>query len=357
MISASRVPTYLACQAAAVLPQSDYRTVYADQGQDFHGDMEAAADIGDGLPAKVAALTAGASLTSECAFAYDVASDTARELGHVQRKYAGLTPYEIPGTLDLLARGDRMLVVDYKGHEKVDDAATNTQLATYALMVARTYGVFEVDVAIYYRSTGWLDTATLGPLELDAHAARLRQLQIDVARAAADPKPVIGRQCRYCNAFNACPAQADLRVDVDRSLPMRVEASLPYHDDGTAADAFDLLSRVELLAKRMRAALYARAAEKPIPLNDGRVLGPVEKMSATEIDVQRGYQVLLDKYGPQIASECLTQKLTQAGIDRALKKHGHDKRAAMKALADAGAAKRETRTTIEPHEPQTGAGQ
>lgn len=351
MISASRVPTYLACPAAAVLPHAPYNTAHAEAGIEHHTEMEAAADTGgDGLPDRVRVFIGDGAMSTECAFAYDVASDTARELGHVQRKYVGLTPYEIPGQVDLLARGTRTRIVDHKGHERVEPAATNTQLATYALMVARTYGLDEVDVAIAYKD-GWLDTATLGPLELDAHAVRLRQLQIDVARAVRDPQPRIGRQCRYCEAFMSCPAQADLRRETDTVLPMRIEASLPFHDDREAADAFDLLDRIKLLEQRIRSALYARAGERPIPLNDGRVLGPVEKLSNTEIDLDKAHHVLVARFGPQIANECVTKKMTQAGIERALKKHGHDrmKREVMKQIADAGGAKRETRTVIEPH--------
>jgi hypothetical protein len=352
MISASRVPTYLACPAAAVLPHAPYNTEHAEAGTDFHAEMETAGDLGSGLPEKVQRFIAGRSITTEAAYAYDVSSDTARELGHVQRKYVGLTPFEIPGTADLVAAdADSLSVLDYKGHELVEPAATNTQLATYALMAARAMGREHVDVGIYYRSTGWLDTATLGPMELDAHAARLRQLQIDVAREAADPKPRTGRQCRYCPAFLACPAQADLRAAADASLPMRVESMLPFHDDREAADAWDLLGRIELLTKRLRAGLMARAGERPIPLNDGRVLGPVEKLSPTEIDIDKAHRVLLERFGPAIANDAVTRKMTQAGIERALEKAGHKgmKREVMKAITDAGAARRETRVVVEPH--------
>ncbi len=128
--------------------------------------------------------------------------------------------------------------------------------------------------------------------------------------------------------------------------------SLPFKDDKQAADAFDLLGRIEMLTKRIRGALYARAAERPIALNDGRVFGPVEKLSATEIDIDKAHRLLLDKFGPQIANDCVTKTMSQAGIERALKKHGHAGlvKDVKRALADSGAAKRETKTSIEVHD-------
>jgi hypothetical protein len=60
------------------------------------------AAFGELHPAVVALMVEGDRLTTEPAFAYDCATDTARELGHVDRRYRDLAPYEIPGTMDLL---------------------------------------------------------------------------------------------------------------------------------------------------------------------------------------------------------------------------------------------------------------
>ena len=320
MISASAIPRLLACPASHRLPHHDYRTTHATAGQDRHAEAEAAADTGGELhPVVQSLMVEGDQLATECAFAYDCATDSARELGHVDRRYVDLAPYELPGTMDLLIRGEgRAVVVDYKSFAEVDPAERNTQLATYALMVARCYGLDEVTVAIIYLVGGRRPSiATLTALDLDAHAARLKRLHVDVARPS---QPVSGPHCKYCPAFLSCPVQHALTIDVGETLPMRIEAQMPFGDDQSAAEAFDLLTRLGTLQARIRAALYARAAERPIPLGNGMVLGQYEKLGPTVIDADIAYEVIRAGAGQEVADKAVTRKATQAGIERAVGK-------------------------------------
>ncbi len=323
--------------------------------------MESAADVGDDekLPLEVQALIREGDLrATECAFAYDASDGTARKLGHIARRdYQELRPFEIPGTIDLLIRGNgRIVVVDYKGYEEVTDAESNAQTATYALMVARTYGYDEVTVAIVYLGGPRRPSiAVLGAFDLDAHAERLRQLQLDVARA--DAPIVSGPHCKYCNAFLACPLQRKLADDAGSGIvPMQVESMIPFESDEDAADAYDLFERIKMLSARLAAALHARASERQFRLHDGRVFGPHEKRGTLKIDADKAYEAIRAKYGQKIADASVQRKVAQKWIEDALAgavpspKKAKD--ALIKELEAAGGASREAKTVVEVYEPQ-----
>lgn len=366
-LSASAVPRALACPASLVLPQEDYRTEHAEAGSERHAEMEDAADRGahDELPEVVRSLLKPGDLTaSEVSFAYDVATDTARELGHVRgRAYVGLAPYEITGTIDLLIVGNgRVVVVDYKGFEEVTHAEDNAQLATYALMVARTYGYREVTVVVVYLVANRKPTiATLAALDLDIHAARLRDLQITVAAAAKDPDTyaTVGKQCKYCPAFLACPKQRQLQSEVQQGLvPMRVEAMLPLADDDKANDAYELLATLKMMTQRLSAALYARANERPIPLRNGKLFGPRVVNGNEKLDADKTYEIIRAKYGQAIADTAVERKASKTKIKEALGfavgkgKVAAAEREVLAQLKERGGIERGTKTVVEEYEAQ-----
>lgn len=359
--SASSIPRLLQCATSAVLPQHDHSTAATEAGRDYHAEQEAAIDVGDedAIHQFVQSLVReGDETFTELAFAYNPETDTARELGRISRdEYAKLVrDDELPGKSDLIIKGNgRVIVVDYKGLGAVDDADRNAQTATYALMVARAWGFDEVDVAIVYRAA-WRrpSYATLNALDLAAHGDRLRRLRNDIEAARVTPQLFLndGSHCRYCPSFlTGCP-----RVE---SLQRRVanqDAPVPFADDDEAARALDLLSRIKMLAGRIEGALKARAAERPIPLPDGRVFGPHEKLGNRVIDGDAAYEVLREKYGQEVADKAVTRKATQKGIEEALKKAGVKgatgvKDRLVKQLEADGKVKRETKTEIEVHEP------
>lgn len=360
--SASAIPRLLECPTSAVLPQHDYRTANADAGIEHHADVEAAIDVGDedGIPPEVLALIRdGDETITEMAFAWNPDADTARELGRISRdEYPRLTkPGELPGKPDLVIRGNgRVVVVDHKGHEKVDDADRNTQVATYALMVARAYGHDEVEIVIRYRATYRKPSyATLNTLDLAAHAERLLMLRKDIKEAHVTPQLFLndGPRCRYCPSFlSGCPRQ--------ESLARRVASGqldyVPFQDDDEAARAFDLLGRLKQLTQRVSAALYARATERPIPLPDGRVFGPRTKLGPRSLDGDAAYDLLRERYGQDVADAAVTREATQKGIEDALKQAGVRgaaavKRAVVDELEAAGKVTRKECTTIEAYEP------
>ncbi|HEU4726483.1 MAG TPA: PD-(D/E)XK nuclease family protein, partial [Kofleriaceae bacterium] len=324
-ISASAIPRLLACPGSGHLPHADYRTAYADAGHERHAEQESAADLGDhdGLDPRVQALLEpGDQLATECSFAYDASDDTARALGHLARRdYQELRPFEIPGTIDLLVVGARrILVVDYKGIEEVDPAAENAQTLTYALMVARATGRDEIVVAIIYLAAPWraADVATITAFDLDGHAARLRSLV-----TSTDRMLWTGKHCKYCPAFLACPEQKQLGDDAGGgALAVRVESMIPFASDDDARMAYELRGKVRVFLQRLEAALFARAAERPIPLGNGKMFGRHTKLGNEQLDGDTTYEVVREMHGQAVADAAVIRSATKTRIKEALKRAG-----------------------------------
>lgn len=351
--SASAVPRLLACPGSAHLRQSEYNTKYADDGDDRHADAEAAVDLGatDELPWQVAQmLQPGDEMATECAMAYDVSDDTGRALGHIKhRDYKDLRPFEVPMTLDLVIRGNgRIVYVDYKSFEEVDSATDNAQLATGALALARAAGLDEVTVAIVYLGAEWrpADIAVLGPLDLDAHAVRLRDL------VRSDDRTLrVNKHCKYCPAFHDCPQQRQIATDAG-ALATRVEQMVPFQDDDDAADAYDLWQRIKVVVARMGAALHARAADRPIPLRSGKLFARVEKPGNEKLDGDVVHRVLKEQFSPEIADAAVVRTATKKRIGEALKGRRGAEKAALAAIRLAGGVSQKPSYGFEEQDPQ-----
>lgn len=324
-VSASAIPRLLACPGSAYLPHADYSSKHSEAGNERHADQETAADLGshDELDPRVQALLEpGDQLAAECSFVYDASDDTARALGHLARRdYQELRPFEIPGTIDLLVVGERrVLVVDYKGIEDVDPAAENAQIATYALMVARTTGRDEITVAIIYLAAPWrsADVATLTTFDLDAHAARLQSLMTSTDRTLR-----MGKHCKYCPAFLApCPEQQKIGEDAaGGALAVRVEAMIPFERDDDARRAYELRGQVRLFLQRLEAALFARAAERPIPLGGGRMWGKRTVPGDRKYDGATVHAVVAARpdLGRDVADKVVEMTASQAQFERVVK--------------------------------------
>lgn len=345
MFTASAVPRLLVCPGSHSLPHADYRTVHAVAGTARHEDMEAAIAVGDTSMLPPELLPAGAQLTTEAAFALDLSTGEARALGHINRKYEGLAPFEIVGTADLVIHAPGFLaVVDYKRYEEVDPADRNAQLATYGLMAARAAGVDEVVVAIVYTDAPRRPSiAMLDAFDLSIHFSRLRELHGRVHKERSFAR---SKHCKYCPGFLACPEQKALMIDADRSIPLRIETAIPFNDDADAADAFDLLERIKTLAKRIEAALYARAAERPFQLSDGREFGTRTVKGRESVDADVAYRAIREVHGQEIADKAVERKTSKAAIERAVGKQG-----VTLVRAAGGIVTGEPRTVVDVHEP------
>jgi hypothetical protein len=133
---------------------------------------------------------------------------------------------------------------------------------------------------------GRMDVARLESMDLDAFAAEAREALSTIVRvrdAYRNGMPLDYREgtwCTYCPAFHACGAKQSMALQLRGEAALRLDLT----NDNDAADAYDFAQKVRQLLKRLDAAVYARASEQPIPLNDGRVFGPRTKQGNEKLD-------------------------------------------------------------------------
>lgn len=378
MITSSKLELALKCSGAFGLPWTDVPTEAAAAGTARHAEQEAAIARGD-IPAELAAAWPGYTWRAEVAFAYDVSTGEGRELGQgIGRAYAhpgglealGITPlgpFEAAGAADVVGRGPlgELVVVDKKSFDDVTRASANPQVRFLGLCAARAYDVNRCDVALTHEVRA-LDRAELEAFDLDEMALAVRAAFVETARArdVAREEGVdalrlsVGRQCRWCPAFDACPKQRELvqLVKTD-ALANRVELTIPFRDDGEAADIYDLWKRLGVLHKRIGAALHARANERPIPLHSGKLYGPVTSTGNDKLDGDIAYDVLRALHGQQVADAAVARRATKKGIRDALSFVGGKgqvaelERKALAAIRAKGGIANETKTEFEEYAP------
>jgi hypothetical protein len=98
----------------------------------------------------------------------------------------------------------------------------------------------------------------------------------------------------------------------------RVEMLLPLHDDAAAADAYEFSKQLGMLKKRIDQAIYARAAERPIPLPNGMMLGKVQTLGNEKLDGEIVWTVLRERYGQAIADAAVQRTVTKKRLKEAL---------------------------------------
>lgn len=334
-MSMSALPRTFVCPTSFVLPWTNNDNEYSDSGTAGHSDMESAIlnwDL-DKLPPEVAPLLREYKrehVMIEQPIYYNFAADDSR-LGAKSddRDYKPL-PYEIPGKSDVMAFDvgrRRGLVIDWKQFEEVGAAISNSQTLGYAVALARLYKLEEVTVVIAYLSpqNRHVDIATLDELDFMAFNDRLHQLNADVAGARAMPTHYlrIGRHCRWCPAYFDCPEQRTMQLQLAAENAMQsVEQMLPLDDDDAALAAFNLRERVSIFSKRLNEAVRSRAWRRPIPLEDGRFYGKVEKQGDRELDADTVYKVVKAKHSQEVADLAVERVATFTKLKAALKTTG-----------------------------------
>ncbi len=358
-VSASALERAFRCPGSFALPQANTTNEWAEAGTANHAASEEAVESGD-PPEDVRRILGDAAHTAraEVMLVYDFASDRGRIVGQgTARSYGEIASTEIPGTADILAYdADRVYVIDRKLWQSAGAAAANAQLAHLAIAACRALGRTEATVALIYE-TGRIDRADLDMLDMSAHRARLRSVHASLAAQAerlargAMPDVAEGSWCKYCPAAHVCPA----KVALVRRLVSGAEADelsmlIPL-DDETARIAYERLGYARNLLKRIEAAVYARAAESPIPLGDGKFLGQHQKVGNEKLDGDVTYEVIRATYGQAIADQAVERRATKSGIKAALKTAGaaplsKAESAVLSAVRAAGGATRETSETI-----------
>lgn len=285
------------------------------------------------------------TFAAEVTFAFDYFQNEGRELGRdLGRNYSAAKLEEFVGTADLVSVTDDSVVVpDWKsGHAWLPRPLDSWQLKFLGLAAARTYGKDRAEIGfirVWDSEPKWF-FEVMDAFELDGFAAELMTLADRIDANDEPPKP--GPWCKHCPAFQSCPAQTALIRKV-ASAPAEVHEEIrALLTPQTAAKAYLRLQLVKEVIKRTEGALYAYAAEHPIPLGDGRVFGPTTT-KRDEVVGDVAYRVLAEKYGDEVALAACEMSATKASIERALrtvvtKKGGKLAPLKREALADIEAA-------------------
>lgn len=349
LVTASALDRVAACPASAVLPASRRSNAYSTQGTMLHRYWQRCSEVGrDAALDEIAsdadrelcaatdtdALPIGAEYVAEVAFAYNVKTGTARELGRGKgRDYSTVTADEIPGTVDVVAViGDVGRTSDYKsGYVSIPQARTCRQLKLYALCVSRVHGVDRVigdiirarpDEEPYY------DSAEFDAFDLDLFAAELRDIyrSIESAREQMDagrPLAVVeGDHCRYCPAQYRCPSKmAMVRQLADSTPIVSTDDLVGELDADTAGEAYRRVKAIDAVVAMVKSRIYELARSRPIPIGSGQFLGEVTKSGNERIDAEGAFAAAREQYGDDIAELVAppVRKATKKEIKKAMR--------------------------------------
>lgn len=367
MISFSQMDRIHACPASAALPRSQRSSstgaasagtarhahierigngaTHADSiaaADPEHRDMVSAMQL-DGLPV-------GAPYRHEVAVALDPVRMTVRELGQgINRRYEGMNPTEIPGTIDVIGGGERVQIVDWKGSHDVTLPRANVsrQMLLSALAGLLLHERDEAEVShVHFRDDGswWRDgphALSLADLlqvaaETEADLARVAQLHALVDAGAEVPVSP-GVHCRYCPAVLSCPdarRQWALVAAPATGAVSQAELDLAAMVARDPAAAYVAIKRAKSVVNSVEDVLVRYALEcGPIDLGDGQHYGRHD-VERTEIDGQIAFAVVQETLGVQAATEAVQIRASKAGITRAIKASNQGAALGWKSAAD-----------------------
>jgi hypothetical protein len=269
-----------------------------------------------------------ASFASEVAFAYDVDTQKARELGRgIGRKYGDLRATEYAGTADLIALvdADTVYVGDFKRSLwSLPPAVQSVQLGFYALCAARTYGRGRAIVEFVPYGTDerpdraeW-DAFALDEFELGLGALHSRQIaaQRDYAGGVMPPA-TIGPHCRYCPSFSFCPANTMLAKQMATSEALVTLAASADLTTTTAASLWPKVKQAQAVLDQIRETLETFARQTPITLADGTMV-QVRETRRESIDGDVAHEILA-AMSPKLAAAVCSWDVTKARIKQAAK--------------------------------------
>jgi len=355
-LTASKLELATSCPSAFSLAWRDDRTVDSDTGRANHAALERRIIEGDIPEALTTTFPNVTQWFAETRMAWNVATHTGRIIGHGGgRDYSSLGPTEMGGTNDVYGvDGDRVIVVDWK-LRYFTKAEENLQLRWYAMTLASALGLKFATVAIF-PEVGAPSIAELDDWHFDAFATRLEAITLAVNKPTTEYN--VGPQCRHCPAFLSCPQNHhELALVKSGATDIQI-LSLPLETDEGAAATYDLLVKLETLAKRVRSAVIARSMERPIPLSGGLglVYGPRPVAGARRIDGDKAYELIRSTYNQEIADAAVTRDATQVSIKAAFAAAKiapePEMKKLMKMLESAGAVTQKDSVKIEAHVPR-----
>ncbi len=358
--SGSGLERFVHCLGSSVLPRAHdaSSSEWATRGQELHAYLQRISEgataeeslelVDDRFRDAAAAIDVDAlrdvlGLTAEMTFAYNPAFDTARVLGvSLERDYvaAGLTEDEFPVTIDIVGIDSptspvRGTVVDYKtGFAKITPAERNWQMKGGALCLARVFDLDYVDVQLIHLREDLpakRDRAsfTAADIAVAAAQARYRWDQVlrardDYERTKIDPEVTKGTWCRHCPSYHACGAQMGLvRAAVERdNYEVYTREGGLAHDQ--VAVAYRFLQDIDEPRKRLKAAIYAAAKERPVLLEtlpDGTEvwLGVTEVTGNLKLDAKKAREIVREMLDEKAVDEISLYSVSQDRIEAACK--------------------------------------
>jgi hypothetical protein len=339
-------PRIKRCLGSAVLPAAHKESgVDAEKGRAIHGFLAEVGNMGkEAALARVPAeyreacgaidldgLPLGHGYRAEVSMAIDLETGNVRELGeNLNRNYPALGETEIAGTADVIASTeDSAFVIDYKtGHGYVDAPSDNIQLAVLAAMAARLQSKTRATVGIVrLRDDGSSSTfsAELNDRELNTIFNDLLGMArgVNAAREAyaqgSTPPTVEGEWCKYCPAFNSCPAKTAIARTI--ANPEAITREFTGLTLDQAGKVWRRIKEVEDVLDRAKEEIKAIASRTPIPLGNGRYVGIVESEKEF-VDGEAAYRVLALQLGEKVARAACSVETSKTAIDKALKAHG-----------------------------------
>jgi hypothetical protein len=347
-VSASALERIAACPASTTLTRVREESPAAERGKAIHAYLAAVVEKGrdaalaeapddwreacaaielDGLP-----IMEPEAYAAEVAYALDVESGVAREVGrNIGREYGDIGPTEIVGASDWEAiTHDAVIVIDVKTGSAVTHPMKNPQLrflARAASQLRRKTRAYAGILYVHPDKGSHFSWTVFDAFDLAVIGNELRALAVQVREAkekAAKGEPLTftrGAHCRYCPAFDVCPAQAALIREVLAFGPeMEFQTVETLLGNGAKATAFRRVKDLKMLVGRLEARVTAFASMEPIELGDGKVYGPApgpERIS----DGNTAYRVLAEAYGETVANAaCAIEYTTSKGaIEKAMK--------------------------------------
>lgn len=349
--TASRLPLAFTCAASQVLPVVDTAWASGEGGNDRHDVLQDWLTTAPGAyvpptPELAAWLEdvqdeaeqlRHPDLRSEAAYAYSIDSfdpatgepvKPARLLGYHMGRFYKQTPSEFAGAADFVrVLPTQAIVVDLKtGMSDTPHPRRNMQLRFLSLAVARYHGVDTVTAGVLHAAPGqavwwsWsrFDAFDLEEIAIELHslAQRIGYARSDVARGKT-PRLTVGEHCNNCPARHGCPARVAMAKRLAGEPEVVVMDLKAMLTPESAALALQRYRAAKKAIEEVGGALYAFAKENPIALGDGRVWGPVTK-EREEIDAEKAWLVLEEKYGSAVARAAMTLETSKAGVDRAM---------------------------------------
>jgi hypothetical protein len=383
------------CPTSAALPRSSHESIYSERGNAIHSFLEAVTTIGRDEALKLVdpewrdtcerlnleGLDEHLNLIAEVALAYNVVTDTARELGRgAGRAYTDVTIDELPATLDIVGIREmpngkrRGFNVDWKtGWTTRKKISTVQQLDVGALLIARAYGCDIVEVQlihVYEDATPWIQRRVIEGWEIDMFAASVADVYRDarVQRERFGAKiPAkefsTGAWCDGCNSREFCPAQVSLVRGALQSPdeydgPLRDPYALEQMSDEQIAKLLDDVERAQSVLSLMKKRIYGLASARTIrlgPTSDGsadRLLGRVQYQGREKVDGEKAFDVLAELHDEETATAATRVVATKGDIDAAImkaskpRKGAENQRKFYAALKAAGGLSSEWRETV-----------